>query len=124
MSGIELYLVRDLPAHLQSFKSHTNYVMSVAFSHDGEHVVSGPWGHTARIWDTETGQTVSGPFWSHTGGVTSIAFSHDGEHVVSASWDKTVRIWDAETGETVSGPFEGTSPVMSVAFSHDGDRVF
>jgi len=80
-------------------------------------------GRIDGIWDTATGQTVSGPFEGHTSIVTSIAFSYDGKRVISGSDDKTVRIWDAEIGQTVSGSFEGTVRVLSVAFSHDGKRV-
>jgi len=82
---------------------HTSFVTSVAFSHDGKRVVSGSDDNTVRIWDAETGQTVSGPFEGHTNAVTSVAFSHDGKRVVSGSDDHAVRIWDAETGQTVSG---------------------
>ena len=66
------------------FEGHTNYVMSVAFSHGGEHVVSGPWVHTARIWDTETGQTVSDPFEVHMASARSVTFSPNGQRVVSS----------------------------------------
>jgi len=85
---------------------HMGKVSFVAFWHDGKRVVSGSDNSTVRIWDAETGQTVSGPFEGHTNVVTSVVFSYDGKRVVSGSDDKTVRIWDADTGQTVSGPFE------------------
>ena len=71
--------------------------MSVAFSTDGKQVVSGSMDKTVRIWDAESGKTITGPFEGHTDGVVSVAFSPDGNQVVSGSWDKTVRIWDTET---------------------------
>ena len=75
-----------------NLQGHPNSVYSVAFSADGEHVVSGGDDKTVRIWSTTTGtleQTLKG----HTSYVWSVAFSPDGEHVVSGSSDSTVRIW-------------------------------
>ena len=79
---------------------------------------------TVRIWDSESGKLISGPFEGHTDYVRSVAFSPDGTRIVSGSDDKTVRIWDAESGKLVAGPFKGHSSwVCSVAFSPDGTRV-
>ncbi|KIJ42157.1 hypothetical protein M422DRAFT_171537, partial [Sphaerobolus stellatus SS14] len=103
--------------------SHTNMVTSVAFSPDGQWVVSGSDDATTGIWNAHTGELVSGPFKGHTYSVTSVAFSPDGQRVVSGSDDKTIWIWNAHTGR-VSGPFQGhTDSVTSVAFSPDGQRV-
>ena len=96
----------------------------MGFSPDGLQVVLGSVDNTVRIWDVETGQTVTGPFEGHTDEVWSVAFSPDSKKVVSGSWDKTIRIWDAETGQTVTGPFEGhTSVIESVAFSPNSKHV-
>ncbi|KIJ33893.1 hypothetical protein M422DRAFT_264026 [Sphaerobolus stellatus SS14] len=79
---------------------------------------------TIRIWNSHTGELVSGLFEGHTDGVNSVAFSPDGQRVVSGSYDKTIRIWNAHTGELVSGPFEGhTDGVTLVAFSLDTQRL-
>ena len=71
---------------------HRDSVETVAFSPDGKQVVSGSLDKTVRIWDAETGQTITGPFEGHTDGVMSVAFSPDGKQVVSGSKDKTVKI--------------------------------
>ena len=78
----------------QTLKGHTNRVGSVAFSPDGQRIVSGSFDQTVKIWDANTDkelQTLKG----HTNSVTSVAFSPDGQRIVSGSEDKTVKIWDA-----------------------------
>jgi len=51
-------------------------VLSIAFSPDGKYV-SRLNGQDIRVWDAETGNTVSGPFEGHTSSVESVAFSPD-----------------------------------------------
>ena len=88
-------------------EGHTDAVGCVAFSPDGQQIVSGSNDWTVRVWDTKTGEVAAGPFEGHTGPVWSVAFSPDGQQIVSGSSDKTVRVWDAKTGDVVAEPFEG-----------------
>ena len=99
-------------------------VNSVAFSPNGQHIVSASNDCTIRVWDTATGEEiVAGPFTGHTSDVVSVAFSPDGQRIASAS-GRTIRVWDATARELVAGPFTGhTSTITSVAFSPDGQRI-
>ena len=40
---------------LQQLNGHTSYVNSVAFSHDGIHIVSGSYDKSVRVWDASMG---------------------------------------------------------------------
>jgi WD40 repeat protein len=106
------------------FEGHKGPVWSVAFSPDGQHIVSGSYDQTVQVWDAKTGKHVMKPFEGHTGQVWSVAFSPDGQQIVSGSYDHIVLVWSAKTGKHVIGPFEGhTGPVSSVAFSPDAQHI-
>ena len=106
------------------FIGHSGQVTSVAFSPDGQHIVSGSYDYTICVWNTMTGEIVAGPFSGHADWVNSVAFSPDGQYIVSGSDDKTICVWNTMTGETVAGPFRGhLDRVRSVAFSPDGQHI-
>ena len=85
---------------IQTLEGHTDWVTSVAFSHDASHIVSGSWDNTVRVWQVATGQCIQ-TLEGHTDWVRSVAFSHDASHIVSGSWDNTVRVWQVATGQCI-----------------------
>jgi WD40 repeat protein/serine/threonine protein kinase len=68
-------------------------VVAVAFSGDGQVLVTGGHDGTARLWETATRKPIGTPF-RHQGWVVSVAVSSDGKTVVTGSLDGTARIWD------------------------------
>lgn len=44
---------------LQKFKGHTEPINAVAFSADGSRILTGSEDHTAKLWDTATGQEIA-----------------------------------------------------------------
>jgi WD40 repeat protein/energy-coupling factor transporter ATP-binding protein EcfA2 len=105
-----------------TFQGHESSVNSVAFSPDGQFIVSGSWDNTLLLWDIQ-GNRVGQPFQGHESSVISVAFSPDSKLIVSGSDDNTVRLWDID-GNSVGQPFRGHSAsVNSVAFSPDGRLI-
>src|SRR5947208_2134902 len=103
---------------LQTLEGHSDWVQSIAYSHNSALLASASHDYTVKIWDASSGeclQTLEG----HSRYVNSVAFSHDSARLASASDDRTVKMWDASSGECLQ-TLEGHSPyVNSVDFSHD-----
>jgi len=97
-------------------------VRAVAFSPDGDRVLTGCDDNTARLWDARTGQPLGAPMQHHDS-VGALAFSPDGERVLTGSFDKTARLWDAHTGQPMGAPMQNQGSVLAVAFSPNGDRI-
>jgi WD40 repeat protein len=101
---------------------HSTPIISVGFSSDGRHVLTGSYDQTAILWDVPSGQQLR-TFKGHSLVVTSVAFSPDGQQVLTGSWDKTAILWDAASGRQLR-TFQGhTAEITSVAFGPDGTQV-
>ena len=92
------------PKHTLS--GHSNWVLCVAWSPDGERLATGSMDKTVRIWNPVTGKTEGSPFTGHVKWITNMAWEpyhlwRDGTpRLASASKDGTVRIWLVNTGQT------------------------
>ena len=90
----------DTGTETARLKGHVGRVRAVAFSPDGDRVVTGGGDNTARVWDAATGvQLVL--LEGHTGDVNAVAFDPAGGRVATASTDGTARVYDARTGATL-----------------------
>src|SRR5262249_47730784 len=79
---------------------HAGAVNSVAFSADGQRILTGSGDGTAKLWDSSSGRellTLTG----HRGAVFSAAFSPDNKRIVTGGWDRTARVWSAITGQEI-----------------------
>ena len=112
----------DTGEHLYTLRGHTNYVLNVAFSHDGQILASSDANGTVHVWNAQSGNlqyTLRG----HTNSVLSLAFSSDGQTLASASLDGSIRLWNYDTGQHKNTLTGNLTPILSVAFSPDGHTL-
>ena len=71
---------------------HGGVVRTVAFSPDGQTIITGGDDHTIKQWDRAQG--ICQRSWlAHRGAVTSLKYSLDGQTIASASDDESIKVW-------------------------------
>ncbi|XP_037328946.2 WD repeat-containing protein 62 isoform X1 [Pungitius pungitius] len=93
---------------------------TLAFSHDGKHLVTGESGHMpcVRVWELGGGQVAE--VQTHKYGVSCVAFSTNSCYIVSVGYqhDMTVSVWDWRKGAIIASN-KVSSRVLAVSFSQD-----
>ncbi len=97
----------------------TSGVQGVAYSHDGEYIVSAGADDTTRVWDASTGEELL-VLTGHTSDVMSVDYSPDDDQIATGSVDGTVRLWDAATGDETAILEGHLGPVLQVRYSPAG----
>ena len=103
--------------------NHTDTVNSIAFSPDGQRLISASDDYTFKLWDVQGKRHLS--TLSHkTNGVQSqikaVSFSPDGQKIVTAGWH--VKIWDIHTLREIM-TIRHAAWVYAVAFSFDSQYL-
>ena len=86
---------------LRVLEGHADRVFSIAFSPDGERLVSASLDSTLKLWDPETGIAVA-TLRGHLDKVYGVAWSPHGKRIASCGtgWSgagNTVKVWEMET---------------------------
>lgn len=125
--------VAATPARLALFRTATgrrlatlrvkaSTVNALAFSSDGDHVVTGGSDGAARIFDAADGHEIE----ELSGGkqpISAVAFALDGASIVVGQADGTARIFDVASERQVADLRGAGASVPAVAFSPSGDVV-
>ena len=107
---------------VRQFPGHSALITSVAYSPDGQQIVTASVDRTARIWDATSGKEVR-HLVGHGAPIWSAVFSPDGEQIVTACDDKTARVWDAKSGLEVTQLSGNTDMILSAVYSADGKHI-
>jgi len=107
---------------LFTYRGHSDWVWSAAWSPDGRRIASASGDETAQVWNALDGDHLN-RYSGHAASVYSVAWSPGGERIASASYDKTVQIWDPTFGDHFYTYTGHTDWVWAVAWSPDGKRI-
>jgi WD40 repeat protein len=121
LRGFEWYYFWRL-AHgdLMTLK-HASFVSMLAFTPDGNILVTGEGGGKVRLWEADTGRELAA--LDHQGqAVTAAALAAGGTRLVTGSAGRVLRLWDAASRRELSRFTVHVTPV-SLALSPDGQRA-
>ncbi|XP_075053645.1 periodic tryptophan protein 2 homolog [Mixophyes fleayi] len=91
-SGLGQLLVWEWQSESYVLKQqgHFNNMVSLCYSPDGQHIVTGGDDGKVKVWDTNSGFCFV-TFTDHMSSITAVIFTSNGQVVLSASLDGTVR---------------------------------
>jgi WD40 repeat protein len=113
------YFWKEFPAETAPRELvHDGPINSLAFSRDGQRIVTASDDRSARIWSTKTGLPVLS--LAHDSAVLRAGFSADGSRVATASWTFAF-VWNVATGEKIAGPFRHTGKVLDAIVDPSGE---
>jgi hypothetical protein len=87
----------------------------VAFSPDGQRILTGSADGTAKVWDVRNGKELAA-LAGHAGSIRSAAFSSDGKRVVTGSADRSAKVWDTIRGKELLTLKGHTAEVVAIGF--------
>ncbi|MBI3598075.1 MAG: WD40 repeat domain-containing protein [Nitrospirae bacterium] len=105
----------------QTLAGHKGGVKTLAFSIDGESILSGGWNNQVVLWGTARGDIVR-VFKGHDAVVNAVAVSPGRVIAASGSADGKIKVWNMSTGELVKTIKAHKKGVSNVAISPD-DRL-
>jgi TIR domain/WD domain, G-beta repeat len=95
---------------------------ALAVSPNGQIVATGSQDGSLRLWDINTGKTLS-VLRDHLGIVSGMAFSPDGALLAGASWNGDVAVWAIPSGILFSRFTGHKDAIIGVAFGSDGKTL-
>jgi uncharacterized protein with WD repeat len=109
----------------KTFKGHSGWISSLAFSPDGQRLASSSWDRSVKVWEVPSGEQ-SSTITRKMMEVQTLAFSPDGRLLATENSANAVTFWDTATRKEVltlpsnkSDEMPGKNWVYSIAFSPD-----
>lgn len=110
----------NLP-HL-TLKGHVGEIYTVAFSPDGQTVLTGGEDGTVRLWDPTSSASLA-VLQEHASCVNRIKFAADGDMFATCSCDKTIKLWSLRQRKALSTLAGHSQEVDICDFVDDGTSL-
>ncbi len=107
---------------LHTLTGHQQPVSAIAFSPDGQQLVSSSFDKTIKLWDTNSGKCVK-TLLGHRNRIWTVAFHPNGTQVASGGDDNHTKIWDLERERCIKTIVGHTNAILSVKLSPDGSYL-
>lgn len=111
---------------MKTLNGHENKVEAIAFSPDGQFLVSGSDDCTVKVWQVSTGECIR-TLEEHTEGVWSIAWSPNGQILASGcipgDRGAVIKLWDVQKWQCLNTLEGHEHTVRSVAFTPDSQTL-
>jgi len=114
---------KTIKAHKSGWEGAICVDDCLAFSPDGQFLLSGSYDRTLKLFNIESGKMIR-TFEGHLHGLTSVAYSPDGQRALSGGSypDNSMKLWNINTGEIINN-FDYSGWINSVDFSPDGQTA-
>ncbi len=129
MRSIALLIVLCLPVESWSQRletvvqrGHYESIKSVAFTPDGQYLLTGSRDKTIKLWELSTGRELRA-YLGHESTINDLVILPGGKHFMSSSADKTAKMWDLQTGQLLKTFTGHTDYLTSVAVSPGGQYL-
>jgi WD40 repeat protein len=120
MGQVEL-IATDTGKATRTLDAHAGPIFALAFTPNGETLVTAGHDGCIRRWDPDTGRERP-PTHPHRGAVT-VLLSPDGSHLVTLSWEYTLHCWDTAAGKLLYERETAGEGQDYLAISPDGKRL-
>lgn len=115
-------LIVTYPGHNPRDPTHSNTTSAVSWSPDGKQIVSaGAFDNTAKIWNAQTGETVT--IYVHLSTVSQAQWSPDGTYIATGSSTNSIFVWNARGDLLVTSPYTAYYYQNGFAWSPDGKNL-
>jgi WD40 repeat protein len=111
-----------LPTCLHTLTGHQQPVSAIAFSPDGQQLISSSFDKTLKLWDVRNSKCVK-TLLGHRSRIWTVAFHPNGRQIASGGDDNHTKIWDLKRGRCIKTIVGHTNAILSVKVSPDGNYL-
>lgn len=103
-------------------KARLRNILRADFSSDGKRLVTASSDHTARVWDSETGEEFGSPLRQEAP-LSAVVFSPRGTMIATGANDGRVRLWKTSSRKQIGDDIVHDRGISSIEFHHTGKKL-